>query len=95
MLRTAVLVFACLAVAIGVYLCSVGAISTGGIQTLVGGSLILIGTLFERWRYKNRQASTDGNWQVTGERFVDPESGREMEVLYDPDSGERRYREIR
>jgi hypothetical protein len=95
MLRAAVLIFSLLTVAIGVSLCLKGAAAFGGIQTLIGGGVILIGTLFERWRYKNRNASArDGNWQVTGERFVDPESGREMEVLYDPDSGERRYREL-
>jgi hypothetical protein len=96
MLRTAVLVFAFLAVAVGAYLCTKGgAASIGGIQALVSGVVILIGTLFERWRYKTSKAAADGHWQVTAERFVDPESGREMEVLYDPDSGERRYREIR
>ena len=94
MLRTFVLVFACLAVAIGAYLCASGAASHGGIQALVTGVVILIGTLFERWRYKNRNAAASGQWQVTGERFIDPESGREMEVLYDPGSGERRYREV-
>lgn len=95
MLRTAVLVFALLAVALGAYLCTMGMVSHGGIQSLVFGLLTLVGTLFERWRYNNRNAAASGNWQVTGERFADPESGREMEVLYDPDSGERRYREMR
>jgi hypothetical protein len=50
--------------------------------------------LFERWRYNNKNASSEGDWQVTGERFVDPETGKNMEVLYDPRSGERRYQEI-
>ena len=94
MLRAAVLVFACLAIAIGAGLCAKGAAAFGGIQTLAGGAILLVGTLFERWRYKNRNASATRNWQVTGERFVDPETGRNVEVLYDPDSGERRYREI-
>ena len=94
MLRTAVLVFACLAIAVGAYLCTKGIAAAGGIQSLVVGIVVLIGTLFERWRYNNRNASAGGNWQVTGERFVDPESGRTMEVLYNPDTGERRYRAI-
>jgi hypothetical protein len=94
MLRAVVLLCSCLAVVLGAYLCAKGAALSGGIQSLVGGTVVLAGTLFERWRYKNRNATTPGNWQATGERFVDPETGREVEVLYDPDTGERRYRKI-
>jgi hypothetical protein len=93
MLRTAVLIFGCLVLALGAYLCTKG-VASGGIQTLVGGSVIVLGTLFERWRYHNTNASAEGDWQPTGERFVDPETGKNVEVLYDPQSGERRYREI-
>lgn len=91
MLRKAVLIFGCLVLALGTYLCTKG-IAYGGIQTLVGGGLIVAGTLFERWRYNNRNASANGNWQPTGERFLDPETGKTVEVLYDPQSGERRYK---
>jgi hypothetical protein len=94
MLRTAVLIFGCLVLALGAYLCTKG-IAHGGIQVLVGGAVLVLGTLFERWRYNNKNASFDGDWQSTGERFVDPASGKDMEVLYDPRSGERRYQEIR
>ena len=94
MLRTAVLIFASALTAWGAFLCVKGVAAFGGVPTLVTGVVILVGTLFERWRYNNRNASADGNWQATGERFVDPESGREVEVLYDPDSGERRYRNV-
>ena len=93
MLRTAVLLFGLGALALGAYLCTLG-VAHGGIQVLVGGAIFVIGTLFERWRYNNKSASSEGDWQVTGERFVDPETGKNMEVLYDPGSGERRYREI-
>lgn len=93
MLRTIVLVFACLAIALGLYLCTHGIVGRGGIQTLTGGAIILLGTLFERWRYKNRNATdARGDWQPTGERFADPGSGEKVEVLYDPNSGERLYR---
>jgi len=94
MLRTAVLIFGCLVLALGAYLCTQGVAASAGIQALVGGAIIVIGTLFERWRYNNRNASADGDWQPTGERFVDPATGKNVEVLYDPQSGERRYREI-
>lgn len=92
MLRTAVLIFGLLAAAAGGGLCLVGAARFGGIQCLALGAVILIGTLFERWRYKNKNAAADGDWQPTGERFVDPETGKTVEVLYDSQSGERRYR---
>jgi hypothetical protein len=93
MLRTAVLIFGFVVLALGAYLCTKG-VALGGIQALVGGAVIVLATLFERWRYKNKNASVDGEWQPTGERFVDPETGKHVEVLYDPQSGERRYRPI-
>ena len=94
MLRTVLLVFAGALIALGAFLSAKGCFMAGGVQSLVTGIVVLVGTLFERWRYNNRAASADGNWQATGERFVDPESGQEVEVLYDPDSGERRYRKV-
>jgi hypothetical protein len=94
MLRTAVLIFGCLVLALGAYLCTKG-IGFGGVQTLIGGGIIVAGTLFERWRYNNKNVPMDADWQATGERFVDPETGKNMEVFYDPSSGERQYREIR
>ena len=93
MLRTAVLIFGCLVLLLGAVLCSLGA-GFGGVQTLIFGAILVLGTLFERWRYNNKNAPTDADWQLTGEKFVDPETGKSMEVLYDPRSGERRYREI-
>jgi hypothetical protein len=93
MLRTAVLISGCLVLVLGAYLCTKG-VAFGGIQVLAGGAIFVLGTLFERWRYNNKNASFDGDWQPTGERFVDPATGKNMEVLYDARSGERRYQEI-
>jgi hypothetical protein len=76
----------------GAFLCTRG-VGYGGVQILLFGAIFVLGTLFERWRYNNKNAAADADWQVTTERFVDPESGKVMEVLYDPRSGERRYRE--
>jgi hypothetical protein len=90
MLRAAILMFGFGAMALGAYLCTKG-VASGGVQTLLGGGVIVLGTLFERWRYKNRNASRAGDWQPTGERFVDPGTGKDVEVLYDPQSGERKY----
>lgn len=93
MLRTAVLIFGCLVLLLGAYLCTLGP-AAGGIQTLIGGAIFVLGTLFERWRYNNKNASMDADWEATGERFVDPATGKNMQVFYDPRSGERQYREI-
>ncbi len=52
------------------------------------GLLIIAGTLFER-RYRGRTAGAD--WQATGERFIDPVSGKLVEVRTDPATGARAY----
>ncbi|MES2300093.1 MAG: hypothetical protein V4582_23870 [Pseudomonadota bacterium] len=57
----------------------------------VWGIALLACVLLERWRYRKPDTSAGGNWQTTGEKFIDPESGQAMEVLYDPGTGERRY----
>jgi hypothetical protein len=88
MLRTALLVFASLMTLLG----------TGGLifgysgWTPVIWGVVLFGcVIFERSRYKTLSATAGGNWQPTGEQFIDPESGQATEVLYDPETGERRY----
>jgi hypothetical protein len=99
MLRTAVLAFATLLAAIGVYLTLKG-ITVPGVQALGVGIVIILGTLFERWRYSGNHGAgdnggsgrLDARWQATGERFADPTTGEEVEVFYDPASGERRYK---
>jgi hypothetical protein len=53
----------------------------------------MLGTLFERWRYSHNDGRLDARWQPTGERFADPGTGKNVEVFYDPASGERRYEE--
>jgi hypothetical protein len=90
MLRIAVFTFAALLSAVGVFLMLKG--QTGpGIQALGIGIIVILGTLFERWRYTQTGRPLNGRWQPTGERFADPSTGKNMEVFYDPDSGERRY----
>jgi hypothetical protein len=92
MLRKAVLAFATLLAASGVYLLLKGSI-VPGVQALGVGIIIILGTLFERWRYSGaNDRRSDARWQATGERFADPTTGEEIEVFYDPASGERRYK---
>jgi hypothetical protein len=91
MLRGVVLAFAILATFTGLYLLFAG-ITAPGIYALALGVVITLGTLFERWRYRQTDRQLpDAGWKATGERFVDPSSGKNIEVFYDPSSGERRY----
>jgi hypothetical protein len=54
------------------------------------GLLILVGTLLER-RYRSTKNAAGTGWQSTGERFIDPTSGKLTEVRYNPQTGERAY----
>jgi hypothetical protein len=53
--------------------------------------LILLGTAFERWRYRPEAGRAGAGWEPTGERFEDPQTGKTVRVFYDPRSGERHY----
>ena len=94
MLRAAVLLFATVLTAIGVVLFLKG-VTVPGIQAGGIGILLILGTLFERWRYRGEEGRSDDpggrRWQSTGERFTDPTTGKIVEVMYDPATGERRY----
>lgn len=62
---------------------------------LAVNGLILVGAiLLERKRYRGNVDRTQGYWQPTGERFVDPTTERFMEVFYNRATGERDYREV-
>jgi membrane-bound ClpP family serine protease len=89
MLGILLIVIAAVLFATGIWLTLVG-ITAAGIQCLVLGAMVIIGSVFER-RYRNNQIPTGADWQASGERFVDPTSGKEVEVLYNPRTGERRY----
>ncbi|HEX4268708.1 MAG TPA: hypothetical protein VHY36_12535 [Steroidobacteraceae bacterium] len=89
MLRTLVLTLGGIAVAAGALL--VGSGTRGpGIYLICVGAVTVLGTAFERWRYRNA-APADARWERTEERFEDPSTGETMEVHYDRASGERRY----
>ncbi|MGH8298312.1 MAG: hypothetical protein ACRES6_03375 [Steroidobacteraceae bacterium] len=89
MLRTLVLALGGIAVAAGTLL--VGSHTRGaGLYLICLGTAIILGTAFERWRYRNAPPA-GASWERTGERFEDPATGETMEVHYDRASGERRY----
>ncbi len=89
MLRMLVLGLGGSAVAAGALL--VGSGTRGpGIYLVCAGAAIILGTAFERWRYRNAPPAA-ARWERTAERFEDPATGEAMEVHYDRASGERRY----
>jgi hypothetical protein len=59
---------------------------------LIAGAAITAGTALERVFYKPLLRGSPGaGWQRTGERFIDPESGRMVDVFYNASSGQRQY----
>jgi hypothetical protein len=89
MLRTLVLAGAAALVAVGAWLCLAG-VWVPGVQLLGVGLVLLVGVLIESWRYR-KEPRPGAKWEPTGERFVDPATGKQVEVLYDARTGERRY----
>lgn len=89
MLRWAVLIVALLLFAIGAAL--IWAAGRVGWPLSIGGLVIATAVLIERWRYQAVESNPTGRWQSTGERFEDPETGKILEVLYDPATGRRCY----
>jgi len=57
------------------------------IEAAVAGLLIL----FERSRYRARRSVAPG-FEPTDEKFIDPVTGRETHVYFNPTTGERDYR---
>lgn len=62
-----------------------------GIVVMLG--LLLVGLLFERQRYAVAQ-TPGGQWQRTGETFFDDESGEQLDVWFNPATGQRDYRKV-
>jgi hypothetical protein len=90
MLRAVVIAAAAILACVGIGLIACG-VHAPGWQVLTLGVIVLIGTLFERWRYRRIDERPKGDWQRTGEQFIDPSTGEPVEVMFDPGTGERRY----
>jgi hypothetical protein len=64
----------------------------GGWVAMFWGALLLVGTVWERVRYKPLDGARPGpGWVATPERFIDDETGKPVRVWLEPASGERRY----
>ncbi|HEU0168532.1 MAG TPA: hypothetical protein VFS62_12205 [Chloroflexota bacterium] len=60
----------------------------------IGGGLLVVSIAIERSTYRPKVDSSRGTWQMTGERFRDPASGRMMEVRFNPATGQRDYVQV-
>ena len=89
MLRKVLLGFACVLAISGVFGLLEG--ETHAWPMAFWGLMLVLAIVFERWRYSPRDELSTGEWQETEERFVDSESGRLMQVFYQPTTGERQY----
>jgi fatty acid desaturase len=58
---------------------------------LIAFGAILVFVLFERSQYKTVADRPHPGWEATGEKFIDPETGKQVVVYYDPKSGQRQY----
>jgi hypothetical protein len=89
-LRNVVLGVGVLMLAAGIIIA--GASLPGALWLLIAGGVITAGTLLERVIYKPLLRGSPGpGWVKTAERFIDPDTGRPVDVFYNPASGERQY----
>jgi hypothetical protein len=93
-LRRWLIGFGVLYLAVGAYLLSIHVALVPAIYLVVGGAVLAGSIVLERRGYRPRMDHARGRWQRTGERFVDPSSGRLVEVRYNPDTGERDYVDV-
>ncbi len=97
-LRNGLIVYAAVAVVLGVLLILIVRPFLGGnlpltvgIDLLVSGAAVAAAIGFERSRYRP-QATTPQRLRPTGEKMTDPITNELVEVWEDPVTGEREYR---
>ncbi len=92
MLRVALIVGSVLALTITGGLLLTGHAAPGLGVAALWALLVLVGVLFERRRYKRvLEAPPEAPWAATSERFIDPETGAELLVYFNPKTGGRAY----
>jgi hypothetical protein len=92
MLRIAVILISLACIAGGVAMLSSGQ-GNSATPLFIIGVLLAVGTVFEARRYDPKPHG-QGTWEKTGERFVDPSTGKMTEVRYNPQTGERDYIDV-
>ena len=90
MLRAVVLLLGLLALGGGAWALLSGALPPALVFAL-WGVLIVVGTLYERVRYKELERHPGAGWRATDERFIDDASGKAVTVYIEPATGERKY----
>jgi hypothetical protein len=70
-----------------------GAPAPAVFMPVIFGALFLVAACFERVIYKKVAPRAPGGegWIATDERFVDPATGRLVQVHFKPETGERSY----
>jgi len=63
----------------------------GALPLLGWGLVLLVATVFEQWRYRQRHTDLGPGWVRTDECFEDPSTGKIMRVWYHAESGQRQY----
>ena len=64
-----------------------------GLPLVIVGVLVVLSLFFEG-RYRGTKIEAPANaWEPTGEKFIDPGTGKLVQVDYDPQTGERNYRD--
>jgi uncharacterized membrane protein HdeD (DUF308 family) len=94
MLRKAVIVLGIVFLILAVYLFFQVGVTQAVIVLSVYGVILAGGAIFERSRYAPKVDRRSAEWRPTGERFVDPASGKLTEVYFNPATGERDYRPV-
>ena len=91
MLRAIVIVAGLCALAYGLFTLRFS--FAGALPPLIAGGALLLGSLFEG-HYRPRVRSSTAGWEPTGEKFVDPGTGKMVDVVYNPKTGEREYKDV-
>lgn len=79
----------------GLLLGSARAPASPGIPALILGIVVVVTAVAEPVYGKlTGRPPLSGRWRPTGEKFIDPATGKLVEVWSDPTTGERRYVDI-
>jgi len=96
--RGCVVIFGAVIVLAGIGGLAVGPATAPGfpaIPALILGCLIVVTAIAEPVYGKlTARPPLSGAWRPTGEKFVDPATGKPVEVWFEPKTGERRYVDI-
>lgn len=66
-----------------------------GIPALILGVVVVVTAIAEPvYGALVHRPPLSGGWRPSGEKFLDPTSGKPVEVWFDPKTGERRYVDV-